>query len=513
MPEHKNILFIVVDQWRGDTLSVLGHPCIRTPNLDALCADGLTFRHHYTQTAPCGPGRASLLTGLYMMNHRVVQNSVPMDRRHTNLALEMRQAGYVPALVGYTTTTPDPRVTSHQDPRYRILGSLMHGWHPVGSWEPEKQAYFNWLRDKGFDLPATPDDIWLPLPDTGHGDTVSPSSIPAALSDTAWSTECGLSYLQGVTQAPWFLHLGYYRPHPPFIASAPYHTMYDPAEVPAPVRAESPGAEGQQHPLLAHYLNDIAQASFFRDGQGLASDMSEAEVRRMRTAYYGLISEVDHHVGRVIDYLKASGQYDNTLIVFTCDHGEQLGDHHLLGKIGYFDESFRIPLIIRDPSPEADASRGGIVEHFFTETIDVMPTILQWVNAPLPRTCDGRSLLPFLHGQTPGDWRSEVHYEFDFRTSFGKVGNTVLNLPADQCSLAVIQDQRYKYVHFDALPPLFFDLATDPGQFHNCATDPAYAPLVLEYAQKMLSWRLHYADRTLTGYSASPQGLVDRLSA
>lgn len=142
-----------------------------------------------------------------------------------------------------------------------------------------------------------------------------------------------------------------------------------------------------------------------------------------------------------------------------------------------------------------------------------MPTILQWVGAPVPRACDGRSLLPFLQGQVPDDCRSEVHYEFDFRTSFGNSGQTVLNLLPDHCSLAVIQDQRYKYVHLDALPSLFFDLEADPGQFHNCATDPAYAPLVLEYAQKMLSWRLHHADRTLTGYSASPQGLIDRRSA
>ena len=305
------------------------------------------------------------------------------------------------------------------------------------------------------------------------------------------------------------MHLGYYRPHPPFIAPAPYNTLYDPADVPAPVRAASPEAEGKQHPLLAHYLTSVKQAKFFQDGQGLASAMSEADVRIMRTAYYGLISEVDDHLGRVIDYLKATGQYDNTLIVFTCDHGEQLGDHYLLGKIGYFDESFRIPLVIRDPSPEAAVSRGRIVDQF-TETIDVMPTILEWVGTEVPRACDGQSLRPFLYGETPPDWRTEVHYEYDFRTSYSDVHERVLGLPIDQCSLAVIQDTRYKYVHFDALPPLFFDLSADPGQFHNLADDPAYASRLLVYAQKMLSWRLHHADRTLTGYSASPTGLVDR---
>ena len=175
MSQKQNVLLIVVDQWRGDTLGVLGHPCIRTPHLDALCADGVTFRRHFTQAAPCGPGRASLLTGLYMMNHRVVQNSVPMDARHTNLALEMRKGGYEPALVGYTTTTPDPRVTSPRDPRFRILGSLMRGWHPVGSWEPEKAAYFNWLRTRGFHVPERPEDIWMPLESRGSGATTSAS--------------------------------------------------------------------------------------------------------------------------------------------------------------------------------------------------------------------------------------------------------------------------------------------------------------------------------------------------
>ena len=512
MSRTKNVLLIVVDQWRGDTMGVLGHACVRTPHLDALCADGVTFRHHFTQAAPCGPGRASLLTGLYMMNHRVVQNSVPMDGRHTNLALEMRRAGYEPALVGYTTTTPDPRVTPSADPRFRVVGSLMHGWHPVGPWEPSKTPYFNWLRSKGVTLPTPPEDIWLPIDGPGSGATTSASTLPKELSPTTWSTDCALSYLQGVAGKPWFLHLGYYRPHPPFIAPAPYNTLYDPAAVPEPQRATSPEDEGKQHPLLAHYLSSIKQAKFFQDGQDLGSAMSEDEVRLMRTAYYGLISEVDEHVGRVIDYLKQTGQYDNTLIVLTCDHGEQLGDHYLLGKIGYFDESFRIPLVIRDPLAGAASSRGRIVEQF-TETIDVMPTILDWVGAPVPGACDGRSLRPFVHGETPADWRTEVHYEFDFRTTFDNVHANVLGLPIDQCSLAVIQDTQYKYVHFDALPALFFDLTADPGQFTNLADNPAYAARMLTYAQKMLSWRLRYADRTLTGYSASPQGLVDRRSA
>ena len=163
---------------------------------------------------------------------------------------------------------------------------------------------------------------------------------------------------------------------------------------------------------------------------GLASAMSEDEVRLTRAAYYGLSARSTTMLG-VIGYLKASGQYDNTLIVFTCDHGEQLGDHHLLGKLGYFDESFRIPLIIRDPSPEADTSRGRIVEQF-TETIDVMPTILAWLGQRAAYLRRGvAASIPAR--RTPGDWRTEVHYEYDFRTFYDDVHDTVLDFPADQC--------------------------------------------------------------------------------
>src|SRR5262249_38708428 len=140
LPQRKNVLLIVVDQWRGDLLPTLGSPgswprVLRTPNLDALCAAGVTFRNHFTQAAPCGPGRASLLPGLYQRTPRPVHNPTPLARRHTNLGHELRRAGYDPALIGYTTTTPDPRTTGPSDPRFFILGDIMDGFRPVGAFE------------------------------------------------------------------------------------------------------------------------------------------------------------------------------------------------------------------------------------------------------------------------------------------------------------------------------------------------------------------------------------------
>jgi len=508
MPAARNVLLIVVDQWRGLMLPRLGARYLRLPNIDRLCAEGVTFRNHFTQAVPCGPARASLLTGLYMMNHRAVQNTIPLSGRFTNLAHELRRGGYDPALVGYTTTTPDPRTASPNDPRFFVLGDIMDGFHSVGSFE-NRDAYFGWVASQGFKMPKPREDIWLPQGAPGAGATARPAVIPRELSDTAWFTERGLDYLRGRGNRPWFLHLGYYRPHPPFIAPAPYHAMYRPEDMPEVVRASSPAEEGSQNALLAHYMKEIKQSSFFQDGKDLASQMSEAEVAQMRAAYCGLMSEIDDHLGRVFEYLKATNQWDDTLIIFTCDHGEQLGDHYLLGKIGYFDETYRIPMIVRDPREQAQGARGTVVDRF-TETIDTMPTILEWLGLPVPRQCDGRSLLPFCEGRTPPGWRSEVHYEFDFRDLWYTKPETSLGIPMDRCSLAVVQDESCKYVHFAALPPLFFDLKADPGQFANRANDPAYAGRMGEYAARMLDWRLGFAERTLTGYRATPRGLEVR---
>ncbi|MBV8408632.1 MAG: sulfatase-like hydrolase/transferase, partial [Alphaproteobacteria bacterium] len=403
---------------------------------------------------------------------------------------------------------------SPHDPRFLVLGDIMDGFRPVGAFEPYKDAYFGWVASHGYKLPENREDIWLPEGTTpkgekGTGATSRPSRISKELSDTAWFTERGLNYLRGRAGKPWFLHLGYYRPHPPFIAPAPYHAMYRPEDMPPRVRAASAAEEASQHPLLAYYVNTIQQASFFQDGQGLASAMSEAEVAQLRATYCGLMSEIDDQLGRVFDYLKETHQWDHTLIVLTCDHGEQLGDHHLLGKIGYNDESFRIPMIVRDPRPEANGTRGTVVERF-TETIDTMPTILEWLGLPVPRQCDGRSLLGFCEGEPPLHWRTEVHYEFDFRDLHYSKPESALGLPMDKCALAVVQDECFKYVHFAALPPLLFDLEKDPGQLVNRAGDPAYAARLAAYAAKMLDWRLGFADRTLTGYRATPNGLEVR---
>ncbi|PKQ03309.1 MAG: sulfatase, partial [Alphaproteobacteria bacterium HGW-Alphaproteobacteria-12] len=210
--------------------------------------------------------------------------------------------------------------------------------------------------------------------------------------------------------------------------------------------------------------------------------------------------------------LKETGRWDNTLVIFTSDHGEQMGDHWLLGKCGYFDASYHIPLIIRDPRRAADGTRGHTVDRF-TENVDIMPTMLDVIGAETPVQCDGASLVPFLESEgAPANWRREAHWEFDFRDPADDSAEKRLGLTLHQCTMNVIRDEKFKYVHFTKLPPLLFDLEKDPGEFVNRANDPAYLAVVLDYAQKLLSWRMNHDEQTLTHIALTDEGPVARPS-
>jgi arylsulfatase A-like enzyme len=279
--------------------------------------------------------------------------------------------------------------------------------------------------------------------------------------------------------------------------------------MPALRRQDSWQEEAKQHPLLDFYLHGISQGSFFHGAGGAATELDAGAVAQMRATYSGMISEVDAALGQVVAHLDETDQWKDTLVIFTSDHGEQLGDHYLLGKIGYHDESFRIPLVIKDPDAPADAA--GRIEDAFTESVDVMPTILDWLGGDIPRACDGHSLLPLVSGEKPEDWRTHLFYEYDFRDVFYSRPQSALGMPIDDCSLCVVQDANWKYVHFAALPPLLFDLRRDPHGFDNLAEDHAYASVVRDYAQRALSHRMRHAERTLTHFRATPQGLEERI--
>jgi len=501
-----NILFVTADQWRGECLSALGHPVVRTPNLDALAKEGTLFRRHYAQACPCAPSRTSIHTGMYMQNHRCVVNGTPVDSRLSNWALEVRKAGFDPSLFGYTDTAVDPRELSDDDPRLTHYSEPLPG---IGSYTAHKaEVSVDWIQSleaRGYTMPEYHYDIYGETIDgiewEDGGETPLALAINAKDHEPHYMVDQCIDWIKQQDQ-PWITHLSLFRPHPPFVAPEPYNRLYDPATMESPNRCADPDREAHQHPFLGFYLKHTKYAAH----------ESGPRIKRARASYYGLMTEVDDNLGRLITALKASGQWESTLIIFTSDHGEQLGDHWLKNKLGYFDQSYHIPLIIRDPRPSSDLNRAKQLD-VFSENVDLMPTMLDWLGLEIPAQCDGRSLIPILQsGKVPSCWRKEVHWEYDFRNLRDDGVEKYLGITAHQCNLSVIRDDRYKYVHFTALPPLFFDLQEDPGEFVNQADNPEYQSRVLEYAQKMLSWRMNHADRGLTETLLSSSGPVTRRS-
>lgn len=493
-----NILFITADQWRGECLSLLGHPHVKTPHLDAIAAGGTTFARHYAQATPCGPSRASLYTGMYLHNHRSLLNGTPLDARHTNVAMEARKAGYDPALFGYTDVALDPRHYGVEDGYEGVLPGLSPVCHLNGTWAPWLAA----LKAKGYVIPDNPTDIFKPQTNfpgaEEKGPTFAPARYTAEDSNTAFLVDEVVRYLSERGTEPWFVHLSFFSPHPPFVVPEPYHDLYDADDMPAPRRLKTPDLEYAQHPWIEYYLNNQSGAGYTagvnsRDNLSL----SERDERQIQATYYAMMAEVDAQIGRLVDHLKSNDAYDDTLIVFTSDHGEHMGDHWMYSKYSYFNQTYRVPLIVRDPSPEARMADGTIVESF-TESIDIMPTILQGVGVEVPLQCDGKSLLSFCRGSPPHEWRNAYHSSFDLRGPSDDLATPPLGLRADQCVVNILSDGKFKYVHFTGLPPLLFDLEKDPDEFFNLADQTEQKERVLEYAQKMLTWRIEHEAPELT---------------
>lgn len=508
-----NILFITADQWRADCLSKTGRLDVKTPHLDRLATDGVTFKNHFAQATPCGPARACLYTGMYLQNNRSLLNGTPMDSRHTNIALEVRKKGYEPVLFGYTDISLDPDGADYVKGGYEgVLPGMTENTLLTGDWK----LWLADLKEKGYDIPKDCWDMFRPDPEVSHttnkGKTFSPARFKAKDSPAAFLVDKAADYIsknqKNSDSQPWFVHLSFYAPHPPFIAPAPYHDMYNSESMPSPIRRDTPHDEASQHPWLEYYLSNQRGSSYTHDADSRHNlEISDKDLRQIKATYYGMITEVDMQIGRLLDHLRKLDCYEDTLIIFTSDHGEYLGDHWMLGKSGYFDQPFHVPLIIRAPISRANSARGSIVDAF-SESIDIMPTILKAIGADIPNQCDGASLLPYCYGNKPEKWRKEYHAEFDLRSPYEIDENIPLGLSRKDCAVNILADNRYKYVHFNGLPALFFDREKDPNEFHDVSNDPAYQGRVLEYVQKMLTWRMNHDDPALTHLHLDENGAV-----
>jgi len=469
-----NILLITLDQFRGDSLSCANHPLVQTPNLDDLARNGLRLSRHYSQASPCSPGRASLYTGMYQMNHRVVANGTPLDKRFDNIALVARRAGYTPTLFGYTDQAIDPRVTSGpDDERLSTYEGVLPGFDCALDLTGNFRPWREFLKSRGQD---TAMGILELLKSERHR--------PADVSVSSFLTNELLNWI-GQQSSPWFAHASYIRPHPPYSAAGHFSTMYSPHDVGEPIqRAEN------IHPFHEVMLQVDGTKAPIGD-----------ELAEMRAQYFGMISEVDAQLGRVWSALRESGEWENTVIVVVADHAELLGDHGLKEKVGYWDTSQHIVGIVRDP--RHPAGHGDVVTRF-TENVDIMPTLCEAMDVPIPLQCDGVPLTPFLQGVEPKWWRDAASWEYDWR--FALIPFDRYEWPwqrrLEQLNLSVRRSDTHLFVQFADGDSLCFDLVADAHQ-RVTTDDPT---VLLRETRAMLQWRMEHTDRNLTGFLVEEGG-------
>ena len=471
-----NILWICTDQQRYDTIGAGGNPHVRTPRLDRLWRDGAAWTHAFCQSPICTPSRASFLTGTYPSTCQNTRNGNARYRRRYPLVTRLLAgAGYDCGLIGKLHLAgayerPEPR----GDDGYRYW-QWSHA--PRDGW-PADHAYAEWVRGKGHDL----------------GDLIrDPADVPAELHQTTWCAERTIDFMRERRRAgtPWLATVNVYDPHEPFNPPAAYRARFDPQQMPGPLfrpsdlrqqrRLRAVDFQGESrdpagpldiaHPVLPFYpgRDDVPAAEAARAGATAgAGDVADArDAKTLQAAYYAMIALIDDQVGRMLDALEESGQAERTLVVFTSDHGESLGDHGLIRKgCRFYEGLVRVPLILRWPG----RIEPGRVSGDLVELIDLAPTLLRAAGQPVPSWMQGRSLLEDAPAAGAGGGRQAVRSEY-FDAIDGPDGTYATMYRTRSHKLVVY--------HGHGLGELY-DLDADPGEFDDLWDDPAAAAVKSE---------------------------------
>ncbi len=502
----RNILFIMCDQLRWDYLSCYGHPCLRTPHIDSLAVRGVRFTRAYVQSPVCGPARMSFYTGRYVQSHGASWNGFPLKVGEMTMGDYLRPLGLDAVLIGKTHMEADSEGMQRLgidpnsvigvrvaecgfDPYERDDG--LHAIGPDGRYDPRLPRYNRYLNERGY-LGDNPWHDWANAADGTDNKLASgwamrharrPARVKDEDSETPYMTRRAIDFMRDAGDRPWCLHLSYIKPHWPYIAPAPYNEMFGPDDVIPPVRSEAERID--PHPIYRAFMRHRWSRAFSRD-----------EVRaQVVPVYMGLIKQIDDQLGVLLQFMEHQGLMENTMIVFTSDHGDYLGDHWLGEKELFHEPSVKVALIIFDPSDAADQARGTACDKL-VESIDLLPTFIDAAGADAAQHAhrlEGRSLVPLLRGQPLQTWREFVVSEYDYSMQPAAVELAVA--PRD-ARLFMIADDRWKYVHAIGFRPMLYDLAADPDELRDLGADPAYEDVRAKSAAALASWGLRLSQRT-----------------
>jgi len=438
-----NILMIVTDQQRRDTIGAYGSTIAQTPAVDRLAREGMTFDNAFTPCGLCSPTRSSMLTGVHPHTHEVLTN-VQFHPVRNQLAPEqdilfrgLKGQGYRMGYVGKW------HVNIHRDPT--AFGCEQY---------VSAKDYVTYRREKELPFPPEASD-YVRLIAAADPAPVE-HSRPVFLADHAMRMMEEFSHND---EHPFFIRLDFDGPHPPLVVSEPYASMYDPASIP-PL------------PNFADPLGNKPAIQRIKRKHWKTDEMSWADWQPLLARYYGMVSLIDAQVGRVLDKLDELGLCENTVVLYLSDHGDTMGSHNLWNKdYTMYDEIYRVPFIVRWPGVTQPGSRCDAYTH---HSLDLAPTLLTIGGASVPSGLDGQTLVPLLHGQAQ-DRPREAFCQFH-------------GCHMGLYSIRMLQTDRYKYIfHVNDIDELY-DHENDPHELTNVAEDPAYAADLQALKLRVVDW-------------------------
>ena len=469
-----NVLLIMVDQMRGDCLGINGHPVVETPNLDNLAHKGVRFTNAYSATPSCIPARAALLTGLTQRTHGRVgyEDGVPWNYDHY-LAGEFAAAGYHTQCIGKMHVFPTRSLCGFHN--IELHDGYLHEVrrHSVSELEGFTACddYLPWLRQR---LGPEADMIDLGL---GCNSWVArPWMYPEHLHPTNWTVDRSIDFLRRRDPTkPFFMMTSFVRPHSPLDPPKAYYDQYINQEFPdVPIGDWVDAADTPEN----HWLTDCY------DGK-----LDPRALNRARAAYHALITHIDHQIGRLLEALFEYEVAQNTIILFTSDHGDLMGDHNMFRKNYPYQGAMNVPFILYDPNDLLHLQKGAD-RRDLVELRDVMPTLLECAGIPIPDCVEGKSVLPMARGEKT-EWRDYIHGEHSRREN----------------SYQTIVTQKYKYIWFsDNGREQFFDLENDPTELHNLIEEKGFQEEI-DRCRKLLIQELTGREE---GYTDGKQLIVGR---
>jgi arylsulfatase len=441
-----NILWICSDQQRYDTISSLGNSFVKTPHIDSLAAAGLAFTHAHCQSPICTPSRASFLTGMYPSSVHGCTNGNDTWADAAPLVTKLlADAGYDCGLAGKLHIAgAHGRIEPRVDDGYRVF-KWSHD--PQDQW-PEGHAYRDWLGEQGHDLGQMRKD---------------PASIPPELHQSSWCADEAISFMNEDREGPWLMSVNMFDPHAPFDPPQPYLDRYDASAMPGPLFRDS-DLENQKR------LEGV-------DFQNPGRTPEETDAFDKQARYYAMIELIDHNVGRMLDALEASGQRENTLVIYMSDHGEMLGDHGLILKgCRFYEGLVRVPLIVAGRGVSVAGERTDAL----VELTDIAPTLLALAGVDAPERMQGRSLQT-LFDDPEADHRAFVRSEYYRALNPSPPGRGQIN----GSYATMYRDRRYKLsVYHGHDYGELYDLEKDPDEFENLWESGAHTEIRFDLMKK-----------------------------